>query len=221
MESVRAIGDRGRMSPKPRVVSVAKLKYLICIARPRNRSCPCPLSRKRIRDSLIPRSRKRNPKPRRLISTRRSRHRFCSPKSGRDAAHPQEYQPRTSDNATPQNLETGFSGGGAGTIRCSCSTSQYSNRQRSGNASSSRFRSARTFGHEKSNYTGCMLARHMKPNNILFHTRLVPHETHAIQPPKRCPKIRKFCRESHHGLREINKNAISNLINESNTYAIR
>jgi hypothetical protein len=66
-----------------------------------------------------------------------------------------------------------------------------------------RFRSARTFGHKKSNYTGYMLARHIKPKKIVFHTRLERHETGGMKRPKNPPKIRKFRRESHRDLREI------------------
>jgi hypothetical protein len=33
------------------------------------------------------------------------------------------------------------------------------------------------FDHEKSNHAGYMLARHNKPKKIVFHSRLLPHET--------------------------------------------
>jgi hypothetical protein len=48
------------------------------------------------------------------------------------------------------------------------------------------------FGHEKSNYTGYMLARHMKPKKILFHTRLVPHETDVMNRPKNGRRFASF-----------------------------
>ena len=76
-------------------------------------------------------------------------------------------KPKTSDNPTPRSLESDCSDDGAGTIGCLCSTCR----------SSIRLCSVRMFGHEKSNYAGYMLARHIKPKKIVFYSRLLPHET--------------------------------------------
>jgi hypothetical protein len=78
---------------------------------------------------------------------------------------------------------------GAGTIRYSCSTSRSSIRHRFANAFSS---GVRMFNQEKSNYARHMLARHIKPKKIVFHSRLLPHETCRMKQVQHAQTKKRF-----------------------------
>ena len=68
--------------------------------------------------------------------------------------------------ATPADLKNGFTDHVAGTTRCSCSICRSSIRQRFGNASSIRFRSARMFGHEKNNIFSVLSQSWRRARNV-------------------------------------------------------